>query len=281
MGSRRHATSTARPPPGRAPKWRPEYGDLLREADVTIIRDRDTAGAAHARAVAAGLGGKAKSVIIVQAAVEREHADVSDHLDAGYGLDELVPAEDPEPQAAAGAAAADDGEGKRSQASRLVDLAMERFDLVMSEDGRPYGVLRNGPNIALPLRGSRGLRTRLAAIFADETRGTAPSQSSLADALAVLEGYAARKDPVSVHLRLARHGDSIVIDLGDADGRCVIVGPDGWSREPRSPVLFRRTALTSVIPDPVHDGDGLAALAGLLNAARKHSACSPDGWSAP
>ena len=48
---------------------------------------------------------------------------------------------------------------------------MERFDLVMSEDGRPYGVARNGPNIALPLRGSRGLRTRLAAIFADDHAG--------------------------------------------------------------------------------------------------------------
>ena len=143
---------------------------------------------------------------------------------------------------------------------------MERFDLVMSDDGRPYGITRNGPNIALPLRGSRGLRTRLAAIFADATRGTAPSQSSLADALAVLEGYAARKDPVSVHLRLARHGDGIVIDLGTADGRCLIVGPGGWRVEGRSPVLFRRTALTSVIPDPVRDGDGLAALSSLLNA---------------
>ena len=26
---------------GARTKWRPEYGDLLREADVTIIRDRD------------------------------------------------------------------------------------------------------------------------------------------------------------------------------------------------------------------------------------------------
>ncbi len=187
---------------------------------------------------------------------------MSDHLDAGLGLDELVPVRPDAPPSALDG----DGEGKRSQASRLVELAMDRFDLVMSDDGRPYGITRNGPNIALPLRGSRGLRTRLAAIFADETRGTAPSQSALADALAVLEGYAARKDPVPVHLRLAAHGDRIVIDLGTADGRCVIVGPGGWRIEGRSPVLFRRTALTSVIPDPVRDGDGLAALSDLLNA---------------
>jgi hypothetical protein len=195
---------------------------------------------------------------------------VANHLDAGLGLGDLVPVKpDPPPSMTD----VGDGGGKQSQASRLVELATERFELVMSEDGRPYGITRNGPNIALPLRGSRGLRTRLAAIFADVTRGTAPSQSALADALAVLEGYAARKDPVQVHLRLARHGDSIVIDLGTADGRCVIVGPGGWRIEGRSPVLFRRTALTSVIPDPVRDGDGLAALSGLLNCTAK----SPDG----
>ena len=247
---------------GQRAKWRPEYADTLRSADVVVIADRDAPGVAHARAIADRLHSKAKSVTLMQAAVDRAHADVSDHLDAGLGLDDLVPVKpEPPPSALEG-----DGDGKRSQASRLVELAMERFDLVMSDDGRPYGIIRNGPNIALPLRGSRGLRTRLAAIFADTTRGTAPSQSALADALAVLEGYAARKDPVPVHLRLARHGDGIVIDLGTADGRCVIVGPGGWRIEGRSPVLFRRTALTSVIPDPVRDGDGLAALSGMLNA---------------
>lgn len=247
---------------GQRAKWRPEYATVLRGADVVIIADRDAPGVAHARAIAASLDGKAKNAAVMQAAVDRAHADISDHLDAGLGLDDLVPVKPEPPQSALDG----DGEGKRSQASRLVELAMERFDLVMSDDGRPYGVIKNGPNIALPLRGSRGLRTRLAAIFADTTRGTAPSQSALADALAVLEGYAARKDPVPVHLRLARHGDGIVIDLGTADGRCVIVGPGGWRIESRSAVLFRRTALTSVIPDPVRAGDGLAALSALLNA---------------
>ena len=247
---------------GQRPKWRREYTEALRGADVMIIADRDAPGVAHARAIAVSLHGAAKSVTIMQAAVDQLHADVSDHLDAGLALEDLVLLPpDPPPAELDG-----DSDGRRSQASRLVELARERFDLVMSDDGRPYGIARNGPNIAFPLRGSRGLRTRLAAIFADETRGTAPSQSALADALAVLEGYAARKDPVPVHLRLARHGDSIVIDLGTADGRCVVVGPAGWRIEGRSPVLFRRTALTSVISDPVRDGDGLAALSGLLNA---------------
>jgi 5S rRNA maturation endonuclease (ribonuclease M5) len=76
---------------GQRPKWRPEYGNTLRGADVVIIADRDEPGEAHARAIAADLSSKAKSVVIVQAAVTTAGADVSDHLDAGYGLDDLVP----------------------------------------------------------------------------------------------------------------------------------------------------------------------------------------------
>jgi hypothetical protein len=253
--------------PGGAGKWRREYDGYLEGADVRIVQDRDEPGRKHALHVAEGLRRAGCTVTILE---PRTGKDAADHLAAGHGLDDFVVVGEPaarKTEAPAGSAGDTAGE-KRSQASRLVELAKERFDLVMSEDGRPYAVLCDGPNIALPLRGSRGVRSRLAAIFADVTGGTAPSQSALADALAVLEGYAGRRDPVPVHLRLARHGDSIVIDLGTADGRCVIVGPDGWRREPRSPVLFRRTALTSVIPDPVREGDGLSRLAGLLNTSQ-------------
>jgi 5S rRNA maturation endonuclease (ribonuclease M5) len=74
----------------RTGKWRPEYSDMLEGADVVVIADRDEAGRAHARAVAADLAGKAASVRVVEAAVDRPKADVSDHLAAGHSLDELV-----------------------------------------------------------------------------------------------------------------------------------------------------------------------------------------------
>jgi hypothetical protein len=76
---------------GRRAKWHPEYGDVLAGADVIIIADRDEAGIAHARAAAADLSGKARNVVIKQGAVLGDHSDVSDHLDAGYALDDLVP----------------------------------------------------------------------------------------------------------------------------------------------------------------------------------------------
>jgi len=249
------------------PKWRPEYGDVLRGADVVIIADRDEPGIAHAKAVAADLGGKAKSVAVMLPAVPAAHADVSDHLDAGLALAGLEPL-----HAEPVAAKAQDDEGEQrgpSQAAVLARIAEEHYRLLGSDDGRPYAVRHSGPNIALLLRGKGALRDQLAKIYADTYGGRIPSASALTDALTVLQGRAAGKDPEPVFLRLAQHESRIVLDLGTADGRCAVAWPGGWSREPRSPVLFRRTRLTSPIPDPVHDGDGLDRLRALLNAEEK------------
>ncbi len=73
---------------GQRPKWRPEYGDVLKGASVTVVADKDPAGYAHAAAVKADLDGKAASVTMVEAA---EGKDAADHLAAGHALAELVP----------------------------------------------------------------------------------------------------------------------------------------------------------------------------------------------
>jgi hypothetical protein len=76
---------------GQRTKWHSRYSDMLKGADVVIVADRDAAGEAHARSAYADLKGKAASVRIVQAAVDFKGADVSDHLDAGHEIDDLVP----------------------------------------------------------------------------------------------------------------------------------------------------------------------------------------------
>jgi hypothetical protein len=157
-----------------------------------------------------------------------------------------------------------------SQASQLVALAREKYEMFMSEDGRPYGVKKDGANIALPLRGKAGLRSQLALLYTDGSGGSAPSQSALADAMTVLEGAAQAADPRVPHLRIGRHHERIVVDLGTADGRCVTIGPDGWERTPKSPVLFRRSGAMKPLPEPVRDGDGLARLGELLNTDEEH-----------
>jgi hypothetical protein len=72
------------------PKWLPDYTEALRGAQVLIIADNDDPGFAHARAAADALAGVADRVGVFRAAVDTPGADLSDHLDAGYGLRELV-----------------------------------------------------------------------------------------------------------------------------------------------------------------------------------------------
>jgi len=73
--------------PGGAGKWRAEYAEALRDAEVVIVADRDEPGRRHARAVAASLRGVARSVEIREAA---EGKDLADHLAAGRTVDELL-----------------------------------------------------------------------------------------------------------------------------------------------------------------------------------------------
>jgi 5S rRNA maturation endonuclease (ribonuclease M5) len=76
--------------PGGAGKWRDEYAEALRSADVTVVQDRDDAGRKHARAVVAALRGVAASVRLVEAA---QGKDAADHLRAGLSVSELVDVE--------------------------------------------------------------------------------------------------------------------------------------------------------------------------------------------
>lgn len=162
-------------------------------------------------------------------------------------------------------AGADEGDGRgASQATRLVELARRQFRTVLGSDGKTYAVQLCGPNLALSLRGENGLRTRLARAFFEETQ-TAPGASALADALNVLEGQAVDTEPEPVALRVARHDSALILDLGLPDGRAVVITPGEWHVEPESPVLFRRTRLTSPLPIPQRGTDGLDRLRALLN----------------
>jgi 5S rRNA maturation endonuclease (ribonuclease M5) len=80
--------------PGGVGKWRAEYAEALRGAQVVVVADRDDAGREHARQVAEALEGVAADVEVVEPASGK---DVSDHLAAGKSLGELVPFEEETP----------------------------------------------------------------------------------------------------------------------------------------------------------------------------------------
>ncbi|MDN5751047.1 MAG: AAA family ATPase [Pseudonocardia sp.] len=78
-------------PGQRSSKWRREYTEMLRGARVLIVADNDEPGTARGRAIASALDGVAAEVKLFRPAVDTAKADMSDHLDAGHRIEDLVP----------------------------------------------------------------------------------------------------------------------------------------------------------------------------------------------
>lgn len=145
-----------------------------------------------------------------------------------------------------------DGEqpAKRSIAAQLVDMARGNYKLGISDTEEAYGVREDRPHIALSLRsGKTGLRAELSRRFFTEN-SMVPGQQALADALTVLEGYAAEEAPQRVYLRVAEKTGSVYIDVGDSEGTVVRIAGGRWSVVDTAPVLFRRTRLTGQLDIP-------------------------------
>jgi hypothetical protein len=165
---------------------------------------------------------------------------------------------------------------KPPAAERLVRLALELFEIGRTTIDEPFALPKRGPRIAMMFRGSRdALRATLAREFRQRENIT-PNAASLADALTTLQGEALDADPVEVHVRVAQHSGEIVVDLGRADGKVVVVGSSGWEVRDRSAVIFRRTALSGELPIPEFGGE-LNLLRELLNV-NDECWCLLLGW---
>lgn len=139
---------------------------------------------------------------------------------------------------------------RRSVATQLIETALGGYSFHISGSGEPFAVTKRGPRIAQLLRGGTpSLRSDLARHYFEQ-HGKAAAQQALADAMNTLEGYAQADEPVTLFQRVALHDGDQWLDMGDQTGRAIRVTPDGWSVEPHAPVLFRRTQLTSALPDP-------------------------------
>ncbi|MEM7342483.1 MAG: ATP-binding protein [Actinomycetota bacterium] len=151
-------------------------------------------------------------------------------------------------------------------ATELVDLAQELYEFGTATTGEAFGVPLDGPRVTFLLRGGRqSLRAELAKrYFAEHAR--AASSQALADAMLTLEGIGQEWE-TELHQRVASDGldRSVWIDIGDLTGRAIHITPQHWNIHDRAPVLFRRSALTAPLPEPVRHPDGLELLWESLN----------------
>lgn len=158
------------------------------------------------------------------------------------------------------------GPDRKSASTELTEIACERYEFGLGDGSETFAVPKDGPRVALMLRGGKtSLRGQLARDYYART-GRAAGQQALADAMLVIDGIAQEQDETRLFLRVGRLDGTLWLDLGDQAGRAVRITADGWRIEDTAPVLFKRTALNGPLPDPVHGGD-LGELWRWLNVA--------------
>jgi hypothetical protein len=147
-------------------------------------------------------------------------------------------------------------QAKPPQHEILLAVFQDNYHLAATGGGQPFAVSHAVPGVMIPMKGTGGLRQRLSAAMYQVT-GRQPSQEAQATVMGTLEGMSAEAGRHDPSLRIARGAaGSIVLDLGRPDGHAVVLGPDGWQvARGGAGVLFRRTALTLPLPDPVPGGD--------------------------
>lgn len=167
------------------------------------------------------------------------------------GIDSLIEVDGLTPEADRGCCASGDRKSSRKAADKVLDLAEESFTFGRTIDDRPFIVPHAGANVALF---SARARQALAGAYVDRY-GTTVNDKSLREAWTVIERRALASDPVDLPIRVVDHSGAVVIDLGTADGRCVVVDTAGWRVEPRSPVVFRRPKPLLPLSEPERGGD--------------------------
>jgi hypothetical protein len=156
--------------------------------------------------------------------------------------------------------------GRPSAATQLVELALDRYHFGATEDCQPYAV-QPGRHVVRMLRGGQNsLRAELSRAYYQKYKKAAPQQA-LADALLILEGEAQDQPPDHVRLRVAKANGAVWVDMGDTAETVVRIDKHGWDIvRTNVPVLFRRTALTGAMPEPVSAADRPLLLACLISA---------------
>jgi hypothetical protein len=187
--------------------------------------------------------------------------------------DELPILEDRPPpgaQAEAGNGGQEKGE-RLNQAQLLIRIATaDNTELFHTPDGATYADIRvAGHRETWPTKSSSFNRWLRRSFY--EQTGGAPNSEAMSTARQLIEARAQFDgDAHFVYVRVAAHGDTVYIDLGDSKWRAIEIDAEGWRIVDEPPVRFRRSPGMLALPEP--------ALGGNLSELRKHLNLSDDAF---
>ncbi|WP_313487320.1 toprim domain-containing protein [Stutzerimonas kunmingensis] len=262
---------------GGAGKWPDELSKHFAHRRVVILPDNDEAGHRHADKVAHALGMADADVRVLCLPGLPPKGDVSDWLDAGgtvAQLLELVTAPGnhlPEDEAPTeqNFEPADEDDEKQSQASLLVKFVEQRFELF--HDPNKDVFVRERSTGEVRSLASRQFRDCLVAGFYMDT-GKAPRDQSIREALTTLAGLGRFHGELrDVHLRMAGDNGEYWLDLAaPGSSRAVRLRAGHWEIIEAVEVAFVRPESMQPLPDPIPGGsiDALWKVANVPHGAR-------------
>lgn len=253
---------------GAAGSWRLEFAEYFVDRDVVVLADSDGPGLAHADHVARSLYQVARRVRLVWLPGP-EKSDISDWLDAGHSVDELIDIVSQTPDYEPPTETQDDPPNnviefpgnetakpaKKSAAVRLVEVLPDDTVLFHAPDGVEYAVVTlNGHRETLKVR-STAFRKYLSRLFY-LAEGKVPSSQALQDATNLISAQALYDGhEQEVYLRtVPREGGGFWLDLCDPTWSAIEVTPHGWRIVENPPVRFRRAPGMLALPVPQRGG---------------------------
>jgi hypothetical protein len=220
--------------PGQRVKWKDKHTEAVRAlspAAINVIADNDEPGVWTAGNIADLLD-----------AARWVPADGNDVTDSGGRVRKVDQFD--------GYGESSGGRGKEREApvvQRLVELARQRYTLVVADTGMAYAVDGTSYVVIPATKDKLGARLR---VIAEKQLGSILSSNSISSAVDQLAATALDTPSRPINLRIARADEKVVIDLGTGSSQVVVITPEGWSVESSSPALFRRSNTTKLMPLP-------------------------------
>ena len=130
-------------------------------------------------------------------------------------------------------------------------------------------------NQTLPIKG-REFKRHVVDTYQME-QGKQPSADAVVRAISGADAMASRRGKkYKLDVRFAKNDDGRWLDL--CDGRAVLVTPEGWQVVEEPPILFRRWAHQTVMPEPLAMGGDLNLINRFLNIVEEDDLMLVHAW---
>ena len=151
---------------------------------------------------------------------------------------------------------------KQDNQDKLQSLLRD-LELIHGDDGTPYAEFEvDGRKRLCPVDSSASHSILQDRFF--EKYNSLPDKKALEPVISRLCFLAKKKERTKVFTRIARDGDSVVIDLGNQSYDCLVVDREGWRISYPPPLKFARPPGMLPLPYPQPGGE-LSTFKGLLN----------------